>query len=137
MSVGFTIIGTCVASALKLIRKVRLQGFRNMIFKCNNPVTCLKNDFKFTKFQCYHETTRLKKCPKSFKLVCYKRYVNEIFELFEKPEQVLRFVNYIKLKKIIPFLFSMLRFVEKKINLQQVFPEKIRSVMYALILVAL
>ena len=137
MSVGFTIIGTCVASTLKLIRKVRLQGFRNMIFKCNNPVTCLKNDFKFTKFQCYHETTRLKKCPKSFKLVCYKRYVNEIFELFEKPEQVLRFVNYIKLKKIIPFLFSMLRFLEKKINLQQVFPEKIRSVVYALILVAL
>ena len=98
-----------------------------MIFKSKiilEPVTCLKNDFKFTKFQCYHETTWLKKCAKSFKPVYYKRYVNEIFELFEKPEQVLRFVNYIKLKKIIPFLFSMLRFAEKKINLQKCFQKR-------------
>ena len=40
-------------------------------------------------------------------------------------------------KMIIPFLVSMLRFVEKKIDLQQVFSEKIRSVVYTLILVAL
>ena len=33
--------------------------------------------------------------------------------------------------------FSMLRFVEKKINSQQVFSEKIRSVVYTLISVAL
>ena len=68
--------------------------------------------------------------------------------LFEKPEQVSRFVNYmnkdrkllnfrLNLKNIIPFLSSMLRFVETKINLQQVFLEKISSVVYTLILLAL
>ena len=68
--------------------------------------------------------------------------------LFEKTEQVLRYVNYmdkrhkninfrLKLKKITPFIFSMLRFVEKKINLQEVSSEKIRSVVYTLILVVL
>ena len=76
----------------------------------------------------------------------YKRYVDDIFVLFRKPEQVLQFVNYmnkrhknikycLKLKKITPFLFSMLRFVEKKIILQEVFAEKIRSVVHTLILV--
>ena len=70
------------------------------------------------------------------------------FVLFEKPEQVLQFINYmnkrhkklnfrLKLKKIIPFLLSMLRFVEKKINLEQVFSEEIRSVVYSQVLVAL
>ena len=99
-------------------------------------------------FLCYHETTWLKSCPKSFKPVYYKRYVDGIFVLFEKLEQVLQFVNnmnkrhkniffFLKLKKIIPFLFSMLRFAEKKINLQQVFSEKICSVVYTLILVVL
>ena len=42
----------------------------------------------------HHEATWLKNCPKAFKLVYYKRYVDDIFVLFEKPEQVLRFVNY-------------------------------------------
>ena len=37
----------------------------------------------------------LKSCPKSFKTVYYERYVDDIFVLFEKPEQVIRFVNYI------------------------------------------
>ena len=85
-------------------------------------------------FLCYHETTWLKNCPKSFKPVYYKRYVDDIFVLFEKLEQV---SFRLKLKKIIPFLFSMLRFVEEKINLPQVFSEKIRSLVYTLILVAL
>ena len=78
-------------------------------------------------FQCYHKIACRKICPKYFKPVYYKRYSDDIFVLFEKPEQVLRFVNYmnkrrkninfrLKLKKIIPFLFSMLRFVAKKIN---------------------
>ena len=69
-------------------------------------------------FLCHHETTRLKSCPKAFKPVYYKRYVDDIFVLFEKPEQVSRFVNYmnkdtkrlnfrLKMKKITPFLFSM------------------------------
>ena len=64
-------------------------------------------------FLCYHETKGLKNCTKSFKPVCYKRYVDDIFVLFEKPEQVSRRQKILsfrfKLKKVIPFLFSMLR----------------------------
>ena len=58
-------------------------------------------------FLCYHETTWLKNCPKSFKSVYYKRYVDDIFVLFEKPEQVLQFVNYIsKRHKNVKFSFE-------------------------------
>ena len=58
-------------------------------------------------FLCYHETACLKNCPKSFKPVYYKRYVDDIFVLFEKPEQVLQFVNYIsKIHKNIKFSFE-------------------------------
>ena len=39
-------------------------------------------------FLCYHETTWLKNCTKSFKPLYYKRYVNDILLLFEKPDQV-------------------------------------------------
>ena len=37
-------------------------------------------------FLCHHETTWLKNCPKAFKPVYYKRYVDDIFVLFEKPD---------------------------------------------------
>ena len=58
-------------------------------------------------FLCHHETTRLKSCPKAFKPVYYKRYVDDIFVLFEKPEQVSRFVNYMnKRHKNIKFSFE-------------------------------
>ena len=58
-------------------------------------------------FLCHHETTWLKNCPKSFKSVYYKRYVDDIFVLFEKPEQVSWFVNYTnKRHKNIKFLFE-------------------------------
>ena len=58
-------------------------------------------------FLCYHETTWLKNCPKSFKPVYYKRYVDDIFVLFEKPEQVSRFVKYMnKRHKNIKFSFE-------------------------------
>ena len=58
-------------------------------------------------FLCYHETTRLKTCPKSFKQVHHKRYVGDIFVLFEKPEQVSRFVKYMnKRHKNIKFSFE-------------------------------
>ena len=58
-------------------------------------------------FLCYCKTTWLKNCPKSFKLVYYKRYVDEIFVLFEKPEEVLRIVNYMnKRHKSIKFSFE-------------------------------
>ena len=57
-----------------------------------------------------HETTCLKNCPKSFKPLYYKRYVDGIFVLFEKPEQVLRFVNYMnKRHKNIKFSFETAR----------------------------
>ena len=49
-------------------------------------------------FLCHHETKCLQKCPKAFKPVFYKRYVDDIFVLFEKPEQVLPFVNYMNKK---------------------------------------
>ena len=58
-------------------------------------------------FLCYHETMWLKNCPKSFKPVYHKRYVDDMFVLFEKPEQVLRFVNYMKKRqKHIKFSFK-------------------------------
>ena len=58
-------------------------------------------------FLCHHETTWLKNCPKAFKPVYYKRYVDDIFVLFEKPEQVSRFVNYMnKRHKNIKFSFE-------------------------------
>ena len=72
----------------------------------------------------------------------YKRYVDDIFVLFEKPEQVLRFVNYMNERHFTDSLenekdnsvfFSMLRLVEEKINLHQEFSEKICSVVYRLI----
>ena len=37
-------------------------------------------------FLCYHESNWLKDCPKNFKPICYKRYVDDIFVLFNKPE---------------------------------------------------
>ena len=58
-------------------------------------------------FLCHHEATWLKNCPKSFKPVHCTRYANDIFVLFEKPEQVLRFVNYMSKKhKNIKFSFE-------------------------------
>ena len=58
-------------------------------------------------FLCYHETMWLKNCPKSFKPVYHKRYVDDMFVLFEKPEQVLRFDNYMKKRqKHIKFSFE-------------------------------
>ena len=58
-------------------------------------------------FLCHHEITWLKICPKAFKPVYYKRYVDDIFVLFEKPEQVSRFVNYMnKRHKNIKFSFE-------------------------------
>ena len=99
-------------------------------------------------FLCYHETTWLKNCPKSFKVVYFKRHVDDLYVFFEKPEQVSQFVKYMnKRNKNVKFLFETekdnsfsfldVKFVDKDINFQQVFSEKIRSVVYTLILVAL
>ena len=53
---GFTVIGSCAASALKFTDKVRMEGFRNTIFKSKivlESATCLKNDSKLPKFQAF------------------------------------------------------------------------------------
>ena len=55
--------------------------------------------------------------------------------IWTKDTKILNF--RLKLKKTTPSLFSMLIFVEKEINLQQMFSEKIRSMVYTLILVVL
>ena len=76
-------------------------------------------------FLCHHETTWLKNYSKTFKLVYYKRYVDDSFVLFEKPEQVLRFVNCmtkntevlnfrIKLKKDNSFSFLYVKICREK-----------------------
>ena len=58
-------------------------------------------------FLCHHKTMWLKNCPKDLKPVYHKRYVDGIFVLFEKQEQVLRFVNYMnKSHKNIKFSFE-------------------------------
>ena len=53
-------------------------------------------------FLCHHETKWLNNCPKNFKLVFYKRYVDDIFILFKKPEHVKPFADYMnsKLKRL-------------------------------------
>ena len=49
----------------------------------------------------------LKDCPKAFKQVYYERYVDVIFVSFEKPEQVLRYVDYMnKRHKKMKFSFE-------------------------------
>ena len=49
-------------------------------------------------FLCYHESNCLKNCLKDFKLVYYKRYVYDIFVLFNKPEHVHIFLVHINKK---------------------------------------
>ena len=73
----------------------------------------------------------------------HKRFIDDIFVLIEKPEPFLQFFNYLnknikfsfETEKDISFSSLVLRFIEKKLNLQQIFSEKIRSVVYTLILV--
>ena len=45
-------------------------------------------------FLCHHETKWLNDCPEKFKPVVYKRYVDDIFMLFKRPEHVKSFVDY-------------------------------------------
>ena len=59
-------------------------------------------------FLCHHETKWLNGCPDKFKLVFYKRYVDDIFVLFKRPEHVKPFVDYMNSKhKNINFSFEM------------------------------
>ena len=58
-------------------------------------------------FLCHHETKWLNDCPKKFKPVFYKRYVDDIFVLFKRPEHVKPFVDYMNSKhKNINFSFE-------------------------------
>ena len=59
-------------------------------------------------FLCHHETKWLNDCPEKFKPVFYKRYVDDIFVLFKRPEHVKPFVDYMNSKhKNINFPFEM------------------------------
>ena len=49
-------------------------------------------------FLCYHESNWLKDCPKDFKPVYYKRYVDDIFVSFNKPEHAQFFLEYMNKK---------------------------------------
>ena len=49
-------------------------------------------------FLCYHESNWLKDFPKYFKPVYYKRYVDDTFVLFNKPEHAQFFLEYMNEK---------------------------------------
>ena len=49
-------------------------------------------------FLCHHEKKWLNDCPNNFKPAFCKRYVDDIFVLFKKPEHVQLFVNYMNSK---------------------------------------
>ena len=58
-------------------------------------------------FLCHHEAKWLNDCPNKFKPVFYKRYVDDIFVLFKRPEHVKPFVDYMNSKhKNISFSFE-------------------------------
>ena len=62
-------------------------------------------------FLCYHESNWLKDCPKNFKPIYYKRYVDNIFVLLNKPEHAQFFLEHIN-KKHKNIKFS----IETKLN---------------------
>ena len=49
-------------------------------------------------FFCHHETKWLNDCPEKFKLVFYKRYVDDTFDLFKNQKHVKPFVDYLNSK---------------------------------------
>ena len=49
-------------------------------------------------FLCYHKSNWLKDCPKDFKPVYYRRYMDDIFVLFNKPEHAQFFLEYMNKK---------------------------------------
>ena len=65
-------------------------------------------------FLCHHETKWLNDCPDKFKPVFYKRYVDDIFVLFKRPEHVKPFVDYMnsKHKKTSIFLLKRKKMVK-------------------------
>ena len=58
-------------------------------------------------FLCHHETKWLNDCPEKFKPEFYKRYVDDIFVLFKRPDHIKPFVEYMNSKhKNIKFFFE-------------------------------
>ena len=49
-------------------------------------------------FLCHHEKKWFNDCPNNFQPVFYKGYVDDIFVLFKKSENVQLFVNYMHCK---------------------------------------
>ena len=45
-------------------------------------------------FLCYHEKIWLQNCPSEFKLVIYRRYVDDTFLLFRSKHHIEKFRNY-------------------------------------------
>ena len=78
-------------------------------------------------FLCFYQTKRLKTCRKLFRSVFYKRdthYINK------KCKNI-----FLRLKLTIgaPFIFSILRCVKRKVNLQKLLSEKMSLVVNTLI----
>ena len=46
-------------------------------------------------FMCHLEKQFLSKCPPEFKPIFYKRYVDDTFLLFKKPDHATTFLNYV------------------------------------------
>ena len=65
----------------------------------------------------YHESIRLQDCMKDFNPVCYKRYVDDIFALFNKPEHAQFFFNYINKKQILNMKFSVATEINESLSL--------------------
>ena len=54
---------------------------------------------------------------KDFNPVCYKRYVDDIFALFNKPEHAQFFFNYINKKQILNMKFSVATEINESLSL--------------------
>ena len=58
-------------------------------------------------FLCFHEKIWLNDCPEDFKPVYYRRYVDDIFDLFRSPDHLEKFTSYLNLKhKNIKFTYE-------------------------------
>ena len=49
-------------------------------------------------FLCFHENHWLENCPRKFKPILYKRYVDDCFLIFKKKDDVLLFLDYLNSK---------------------------------------
>ena len=46
-------------------------------------------------FLCYHESNWLENCPKEFKPIFFRRYVDDTFAIFRNPDHVNKFLEYL------------------------------------------